>query len=41
MSGVIDVTKGCPVGRAIEDLVVLLECTADDGWANRVHYIPL
>jgi len=41
MSGVIDVTKRCPVGRAIEDLVILLECTADDEWAGRVYYIPM
>jgi hypothetical protein len=41
MSGVIEVTKRCPVGRAIDDLVVMLECTADDEWASRVHYIPL
>ena len=41
MPGVIEVVRRCPVGRAIEDLVILLECTADHEWADRVHYIPL
>jgi len=41
MPGVIEVAKNCPVGRAIGDLEVLLGCTADDAWADRVHFIPL
>jgi hypothetical protein len=41
MPGVIEVPRMYPVGRAIDDLVVMLECTADDEWADRVHYIPL
>jgi hypothetical protein len=41
MPGVIEIARDCPVGRAIQDLVVTLECTADEDWANQVHYIPL
>jgi hypothetical protein len=41
MPGVIEVPRMCPVGRAIDDLVVMLECTADHEWADRVHYIPI
>jgi len=40
-SGVILVDGQCPVGRAIEDLLVLLGCTPDNEWADQVHYIPL
>jgi hypothetical protein len=41
MPGVIEVPRMCPVGRAIDDLVVILECMADHEWADRGHYIPL
>jgi predicted nuclease of predicted toxin-antitoxin system len=41
MPGVILIDGQCPVGRAINDLLVLLECTADDEWADQIHYIPL
>jgi len=41
MPGVIEVVRRCPPGRAIDDLVIMLECMADDEWADRVHYIPL
>jgi hypothetical protein len=41
MPGAIEVVRRYPVGRSIEDLVVMLECTAEDEGADRVHYLPL
>ena len=41
MPGVIAVTRRCPVGQAIADLELLLECTSDDEWPGRVRFVPL
>ena len=41
MSGVIAVGGQSPIGRAIEDLLLLLECTPDEQWAGRVFFVPL
>jgi hypothetical protein len=35
------VPRGTPAGRTIEDIVILPECLGDDGWENRVHFVPL
>ena len=39
--GLIEVRRRTPVGRAIEDILVLLECLTEDEWENRVHFVPL
>jgi len=41
MSGVIAVAGQCPVGRAVEDIVLLLECTPEDEWIDRVYFVPI
>lgn len=41
MSGVIAVNAQCPIGRAVDDLLLLLECTLDDEWADHVFFVPL
>ena len=41
MPGVIEAPRAYPVGRAIDDLMILLACTADDEWPDRVHFIPM
>jgi predicted nuclease of predicted toxin-antitoxin system len=41
MPGVVEVLRRCPVGRAIDDLMLLLACTADSESADRAHFIPL
>jgi hypothetical protein len=40
-AGLIEVPRGTSAGRAIEDIVILPECLGDDGWENRVHFVPL
>jgi hypothetical protein len=39
--GMVEVPDTLSVGRAVTDLVVLLECTRDDEWENQIHYLPL
>ena len=41
ISGVIAVAGQCPIGRAVEDLLLLFECIADDEWADRVYFVPI
>lgn len=41
MPGVVVVAHSCPIGQAIDDLVLLVEALRDDEWANRLWFIPL
>ena len=41
MSGVIAVGEQYPIGRSIDELLLLLECTFDDEWAGQVFFVPL
>lgn len=41
MPGVVDVRQSLPIGHAIEDILLLLQCSHDDEWADRVRYVPL
>jgi hypothetical protein len=40
MPGVIEVVSGSQVGRAIEDILMLLECSFDGELANQIYYLP-
>lgn len=41
MHGVFAVPKALPVGQVIEDLILLIECSLEGEWENRVVYLPL
>ena len=41
MPGVIEVTAWAPIGKAVEDLALILECLADGDLQDQVLYIPL
>ena len=41
MSGLIVVPDQMPIGPAIEDLLVIAECTESEEWENRIEYLPL
>ena len=41
MPGVIEVSETVPIGQAIEDILLLAECSLDDEWEGQVHYLPL
>jgi predicted nuclease of predicted toxin-antitoxin system len=40
MPGVIEVVSGSQVGRVIEDILMLLECSLDGELANQIYYLP-
>jgi hypothetical protein len=41
MPGIFEVSLKVPVGRAIDDILLLAECSGEDEWQNQVHYLPL
>jgi hypothetical protein len=41
MPGVFEVGRSVSVGRAIEDIVLLAECSREAEWEGQVLYLPL
>jgi hypothetical protein len=41
MAGVIVARESLPIGRAIEDLTVIIECSEPSEWQGQVRYLPL
>lgn len=41
MPGVFEVSRAVPISIAIEDLVLLAECSLDGEWDGQVRYLPL
>ena len=41
MPGVFEVSRAVPISVAIEDLVLLAECSLDGEWDGQVRYLPL
>jgi len=41
MPGVFEITRRVPMGRAIEDLLLLVECSAEGEWEGQIRYLPL
>ncbi|MFL6194173.1 MAG: DUF5615 family PIN-like protein [Thermoanaerobaculia bacterium] len=41
MPGVVKIARMLPVAQAIGDLVILVECSDDHEWKDKVLYLPL
>ncbi len=41
MPGVFEVSRSVPTGVAIEDLLLLAECSFEGEWEGRIGYLPL
>ncbi len=41
MPGVIEISQDVPIGEAIEELVLIAECSLENEWHNQVIYLPL
>jgi hypothetical protein len=41
MSGVFEISRAVPVSLAIEDILLLTECSVDGEWEGQVRYLPL
>jgi hypothetical protein len=41
MPGVFEVTRKVPIGVAIEEILLLAECSLEGEWEGQVRYLPL
>jgi hypothetical protein len=41
MPGVFEVSRGLPIGRIVEDILLLAECSSEGEWEGQVRYLPL
>ena len=41
MAGIFEVSRNVPIGVAIEDILLLAECSLDKEWENQILYLPL
>jgi hypothetical protein len=41
MPGVFEVGASVPIGRAIDDLILIVECSLAGEWEGQVRYLPL
>ena len=41
MPGVVEVPDRLPAGRAIDDLIYLIECSFDHEWEGQVRFLPI
>ena len=41
MPGVFEVSRDVPIGRAIEDILLVAECSLEGEWEGQVRYLPL
>ena len=41
MPGVFEVSREVSIGRAIEDTLILAECSLDGEWEGQIRYLPL
>lgn len=41
MPGVLIIRQQVPIGRAIDELVFIAECSRDDEWNGLIRYLPL
>ena len=41
MPGVFEVSRGLPIGHAIEEILLLAECSLAGEWEGQIRYLPL
>lgn len=41
MLGVFEVSRKVPIGRAIEDILILAKCSLEGEWEGQIRYLPL
>jgi uncharacterized protein DUF5615 len=41
MPGVIEVSRAVPIATAIEDILLIAECSEANEWEGIIHYLPL
>jgi hypothetical protein len=40
MPGVFEISRAVPIGKAIEDILLLIECSLEGEWSDQIQYSP-
>lgn len=41
MPGIVEASRDVPIGKAIEDIVILAECSREGEWEGQIIYLPV
>jgi uncharacterized protein DUF5615 len=41
MPGIVEASREVPIGKAIEDILILAECSQEGEWEGQILYLPL
>ena len=41
MAGVFEISQDLPIGRAVDEIVMIAECSRDDEWNGMIQFLPL
>lgn len=41
MPGVLEVGRGLSIGQAVEQILLLVDCSLDGDWENQIRYLPM
>jgi hypothetical protein len=41
MPGVFEISGTVPIGRAVEDMLLITECSLENEWEGQIRYLPL
>jgi len=41
MPGVFEVSQDLPIGQAIEDILLVAECSLEGEWGGQIRFLPL
>ena len=41
MSGVFEVSRNLPIRQAVEEIILIAECSLENEWEGQVRYLPL
>lgn len=41
MPGVFEISQDVPIGRAVDDILLILLCSDQDEWRGQVRFLPL
>ena len=41
MPGIFELNRSIPIGHAIEDILLIAECSLENEWQGQVRYLPL
>lgn len=41
VSGIIELVRAIPIATAVEDILLIAECSSENEWDNQIIYLPL